>query len=178
MKEMWKTIPGYEGEYEASTFGMVRSVDRIILKGKRHVPSRVRGQIISPYKRSDGYLRVDMSKHGVRRHEKLHSIIARTFIPNPEHKSTVNHIDENKLNNTVENLEWMTNEENVNYGTRIQRVKEKYGHSIIRISPSHHIESFLTLHDAESKTGIHRQSIAYAIKNKTLLKGYRWERVS
>ena len=177
MVTVWKNIPGYEGKYQASEFGMVRSTNRIVKKGNKKVPSKVSGQLISPYVGTDGYLRVDMSRNGNRRHEKLHSIIAKTFIPNPDNKETVNHIDENKLNNTVSNLEWMTNAENVNYGTRIQRVKEKYGTKVIRISPSKHVESFATLHDAEQKTGILRQSIAYAIKNKTKLKGYEWEEI-
>ena len=102
-------------------------------------------------------------------------MIAKTFIPNPQRKETINHKDENPLNNTVLNLEWMTNKENVNYGTRVQRVKEKYGYHIIRIAPNGMIDDFFTLHEAEKRTGIPRQSIAYAIKHKTKLKGYIWE---
>lgn len=174
MKVIWKSIPNYEGYYEASNVGMIRSIDRVVEKGKYKTPSQVKGNIMSPYIDRDGYMRVSMYKDGIRRNEKVHSIIAKTFIDNPLSKETVNHIDENKLNNTVENLEWMTNSENVNYGTRIQRVKEKYGKSVIRISPSKKEEHFRTLHEAEERTGIPRQSISYAIKHKTLLKGYRW----
>lgn len=175
MAAVWKKVPGYDGRYEASIFGMVRSINRTVYKGRKMVPTKVRGQLLSPYIGTDEYLRVDMYQNGIRRHERLHSIIAKTFIPNPENKETVNHIDENKYNNTVKNLEWMTNEENVNYGTRIQRVKEKYGTQVIRISPANQVERFATLHEAEEKTGILRQSIAYAIRNKTKLKGYEWE---
>lgn len=177
LKEMktWKDIPGYEGLYQASIFGYVRSVDRIIYKGKHLTPSKVKGQIIAPWIDSSGYLKVDLYKNGNKRCEKLHRLIAKTFISNPENKETINHKDENPLNNTVKNLEWMTNQENVNYGTRIQRVKEKQGMHILRIAPDKTVSYFFTLHEAERKTGISRQSISYAIKHKTLLKGFKWE---
>lgn len=173
--ETWADIPGYEGLYQASIFGYVRSITRIVLKGKDHVPSKVTGKIITPWIDTSGYLKVDLYKNGKRKCEKLHQLIAKTFIPNPLNKETVNHKDENPLNNTIQNLEWMTNKENVNYGTRIQRVKEDQGMHIARIAPNQNIEYYFTLHDAERKTGIPRQSISYAIKHKTLLKGFQWE---
>ena len=69
----------------------------------------------------------------------------------------------------------MTNKENVNYGTRIQRVKEAQGIHIVRRAPNQVETFYFTLHEAEKKTGIPRQSISYAVKHGTLLKGYRWE---
>lgn len=105
----------------------------------------------------------------------MHRLIAKTFIPNPQNKETINHKDENKFNNTVVNLEWMTNEENLNYGTRKQRVREDQGMHIKRIAPNKKEQYYFTLHDAEKETEIPRQSISYAIKHQTLLKGYRWE---
>lgn len=173
--QTWKDVPGYEGLYQASIFGYVRSVTRILYKGKDHVPSKTTGKIIAPWIDSSGYLKVDLYKNGKRRCKKLHQLIAKTFIPNPENKTTVNHKDENPLNNTVQNLEWMTNKENVNYGTRIQRVKEAQGIHIVRRAPNQVETFYFTLHEAEKKTGIPRQSISYAVKHGTLLKGYRWE---
>ena len=178
MEEIWKDIPGYEGRYQASVFGYIRSKNRIVKKGKKRVDTSIKGVIIAPYIPEDGYLRVSLYKNGHKRNEKVHSLVARTFIPNPENKKTVNHIDENKLNNTVENLEWMTNSENVNYGTRVQRLKEKYGYRIKRISPSRKEEYYSSLHDVEEKTGIPRQSVSYAIKHHTKLKGFEWEVVN
>ena len=69
----------------------------------------------------------------------------------------------------------MTNKENLNYGTRKQRVREDQGMHIKRIAPNKKEQYYFTLHDAEKETGIPRQSISYAIKHQTLLKGYRWE---
>ena len=175
MKEVWKDVPGYEGLYQASIYGYVKSVDRVVPKGKKHVLTPIRGRVISPWIDRTGYLKVEMFKNGKCHKEKLHQIIARTFIPNPQNKETVNHKDENPLNNTVQNLEWMTNKENVNYGTRIQRDREEFGTRVKRIAPNKNEDFYFTLHDAEAKTGIPRQSISYAIKHHTLLKGYRWE---
>lgn len=174
-KTIWKDIPNYEGLYQASIFGYIRSLDRTLNKGKKHVPTLVKGKIISPWIDVSGYLKVDLYKDGKRYCEKVHKLIAKTFIPNPERKETVNHKDENPLNNTVKNLEWMTNLENVNYGTRVQRVKENQGLHIVRIAPDSSKKYYFTLREAERQTGIARQSISYSIKNKTLLKGFKWE---
>ena len=177
MTTIWKDIPGYEGQYQASNFGYVRSIKRKIKK-EGNLPSiaLVSGKIISPWvDSSTGYLKVTLyTKDHKKRAEKLHRLIAMTFIPNPENKNTVNHKDENKFNNTVQNLEWMTNEENLHYGTRIQKAKENQGMYVIRIAPNQEITYYFTLHEAELKTGIPRQSISYAIKNHTLLRGFKW----
>jgi hypothetical protein len=131
--------------------------------------------VLSPWIDKTGYLKVQMFKNGKCYKEKLHQVIAKTFIPNPNHKETINHKDENPLNNTVKNLEWMTNKENVNYGTRIQRNRERFGVKVKRTAPNGDEDYYFTLHDAEFQTGIARQSISYSIKHHTLLKGYRWE---
>lgn len=177
MSEVWKDIPGYEGQYQASIFGYIRSIKRKVEK-KGHLPSvaLVHGKIMSPWiDRDTGYLKVNLyTKDHKRKEKKLHRLIALTFIPNPQNKETVNHKDENKFNNTVKNLEWMTNEENLNYGTRIQKLKESQGMHIARIAPNKDVTYYFTLHEAERKTGIPRQSISYAVKHKTLLKGFCW----
>lgn len=174
MTENWKDIPGYEDYYQASNFGMIRSKNRIVPKGKKRVPTRVRGQIMAPWIDENGYLKVDLFINGQKRSKRVHTLIAKTFIPNPLNKETVNHIDENTLNNTVRNLEWMTNEENLNYGTRIQRIKEKYGKRVVRLAPNGDVDVFQNMHEAEEITGIKRQSIRYAIDKGTKLKGFAW----
>ena len=118
MEEVWKPIKGYEGLYEVSNTGKVRSLDRQIeytFCGKKHLRT-IRGTVLKP-KSNPEYHSVSLCKNGVTRTELVHRIVASAFIPNPNGLSEVNHIDENKANNSVENLEWCTRIENVRHGT-------------------------------------------------------------
>lgn len=107
MKELWKDIKGYEGIYQVSNLGRVKRVttDRV-LKG---------------CKNTKGYLKVDLYKNGSQSNKRIHRLVAQAFIPNPDNTSQVNHIDENKTNNAISNLEWVTSKENINHGTRNER---------------------------------------------------------
>lgn len=102
-----KAIPGYEGEYSASADGRIYS----------HKTERW----LKPNISRNGYESVELFNEGVGKRMFIHRLIAITFIPNPENKEQVNHKDENKRNNSLENLEWSTRRENMNYGTRILR---------------------------------------------------------
>jgi len=104
MQEIWKPIPDYEG-YEASTQGRIRN-------------SRT-GRILKPGLRS-GYLHVDLQ----RKSKYVHILVAQTFIPNPDNLPQVNHRNENKEDDRVENLEWCDAKYNANYGTRNERLKK------------------------------------------------------
>ena len=103
---IWKDVVGYEGLYSVSNTGRVLSH----IRDKELQPMLCRG-----------YLRVHLCNHGKTKAVPIHRIVAMAFIANPENKPTVNHINENKQDNRVENLEWATVAENNNYGTRIQR---------------------------------------------------------
>ena len=97
----------------------------------------------------------------------VHRIVAITFIPNPLGKATVNHINENKSDNRVENLEWMTVKENDNHGTRNLRMSiSKCHRPVIAIYPNGHKEWFLGVKDAERHTGIYHGNIARCCKGK------------
>lgn len=107
MKEIWKDVEGYEGLYQVSNFGNLYSS---YVKRKLQLS-------LDKY----GYKQVILVKNGVRKRHLLHRMVAQEFIPNHENKPQVNHIDENKTNNTVSNLEWVTSKENINHGTRTER---------------------------------------------------------
>ena len=97
--EKYKDIPGYEGRYQITTWGRVYSV----------VSEKFMRQDVN----EKGYLRVDLfDECGKRKHHRVHRLVANAFIANPENKPQVNHIDGNKQNNSVTNLEWVTDEEN------------------------------------------------------------------
>lgn len=108
MKEIWKDIEGYEGVYHVSNLGRAKRVTT--------------GRILKSGKDRGGYLQVDLCKNGKHKTHRIHRLVAQAFIPNPENKPEVNHIDENKTNNMVSNLEWMTAKENSNHGTRNERM--------------------------------------------------------
>lgn len=112
MEEIWKEIPGYEKKYKVSNLGNVYSN-----KHKR---------ILKPYKVRKGYLRVDLfDSKFVRKHQKVHRLVAMAFIPNPDNKPQINHIDGNSANNCVTNLEWCTNDENQKHAQKL-REKQKW----------------------------------------------------
>lgn len=115
MIEIWKDIKGYEGRYQISNFGNVMSLN-YNNTGKPH--------LLAPSKDKDGYYQVGLSMKQNRKYFRIHRLVAEAFIPNPENKEQVNHKDEIKNNNNVDNLEWATVSENINYGTRNQRVAD------------------------------------------------------
>lgn len=115
-KEIWKDIRDYEGIYQVSNLGRVKSFD---IKDKL---GRIRkGRVLKGCKNTKGYLLVNLYKNNMGCGKLIHRLVAQAFIPNPENKPQVNHIDENKTNNMVSNLEWSTSKENNNHGTHNER---------------------------------------------------------
>ena len=131
MEEIWKPVIGYEGLYEVSNLGRVRSIDRLVKysNGQIHLH---KGRMLSPgLVHKLGYLQVALCNNGKIKHKMVYRLVAEAFLPNPDNLPQVNHKDENPFNNCVENLEWCTIEYNINYGTRTQKAIEsniKNGH--------------------------------------------------
>lgn len=119
MKENWKDIKGYEGAYQVSTMGQVRSLDRsLVIKSRKgnDYHYKMRGRILKQAITNAGYLTVELNLQGKKpKRLTTHRLVALSFIPNTENKSSVNHIDFNKLNNIIENLEWVTHSENMKH---------------------------------------------------------------
>ena len=115
MEEIWKPVDGFEGYYEISNLGNLRSVDKYIrvCRGKGHI-KHLPSKILSPSINNSGYKIYALYKPGSKLVCKtIHRMVATAFIPNPRNLSDVNHIDENKNNNSVDNLEWVSHKENV-----------------------------------------------------------------
>ena len=112
-EEIWKPVKDYEGLYEVSDLGRVRSLDRIVIQDCKwgsecnHIYN---GKILKP-RYHNGYVNVRLNKNGKPKTRNIHRIVAEAFIPNPENKKTINHKDGNKSNNKVDNLEWATDSE-------------------------------------------------------------------
>lgn len=105
--EIWKDIEGYEGLYQVSNMGRVKS-----LKRKDRYGRIIKEKIRNLQNGKDGYLIISLWNNGKGRMYSVHRLVAETFIPNPDSKPVVNHIDGNKQNNNADNLEWCTNSEN------------------------------------------------------------------
>lgn len=107
MKEIWKDIEGYEGIYQVSNLGRVRSLDRKVWNYIK------KGRILKSHSNGHGYQNVSLhNENKIEKHAYIHILVAKAFIPNPENKKEVNHKDFNKENNCADNLEWVTREEN------------------------------------------------------------------
>ena len=112
--EVWKDVVDYEGIYQVSSKGRIRSLDREVDRGENGA-LKIEGMILSPAD-NKGYKYFNASKQGKKAKVTwVHRLVAETFIPNPERKPCVNHIDGDKNNNAVDNLEWCTHEENQNH---------------------------------------------------------------
>ena len=118
MKEIWKDIIGYEGLYQVSNFGRVKSLDKIMFVygcQKDPIQAIKKGKILTPRKNSDGYDKVSLTKNKVAKEYFIHRLVAICFLDNPNNYEEVNHIDGNKTNNNVSNLEWCTHLQNMQH---------------------------------------------------------------
>ena len=116
--EVWKAVKDYEGLYEVSNLGRIRSVSRTVRTGNGKGYERlIESKILSPSINGSGYKIIILKKPN---HKvicrTIHRLVAEAFIPNPNNLTDVNHKDEDKMNNNVDNLEWMTHKDNMNWG--------------------------------------------------------------
>lgn len=123
MIEEWRPIEGYEGLYEVSSYGRVRSLDRYV-RTCYEAYKLQKGKILSPAKDKFGYLKVVLNCNGKHKTINVHRLVAEAFIPNPDNFPQVNHRDEDKTNNIVDNLEWCDAKYNISYGSRNIRRRE------------------------------------------------------
>lgn len=170
MAEVWKDIEGYEGLYHVSNLGRVKSLKF----------NKIR--VLKPFKGGTGYLKVQLYRNNIQTNYAVHRLVAQAFIPNPEKKPEVNHINEIKADNRVENLEWMTFKENCNYGTRNQRVSKSNKNNPKRSNLVNQydlewnlIASYESASEATRQTGIARSSISdVCLSKRRTAGGFRW----
>lgn len=109
---IWKPIKGYEGLYEISSTGQIKSLPR--KKGLKNGHYYItKEKILKTSMTTTGYRKIELTKNGTKKSKKVHRLIAKAFIPNEEGKPNINHIDGNQLNNNISNLEWCTQRENI-----------------------------------------------------------------
>ena len=165
MKEEWKNIEGYGGDYTISNTGRIKS----------HKANKETELIPYTNKSSNGYLVIGLSDGKKRTRHTIHRLVASHFIPNPDNKPQVNHKDGNKRNNRVDNLEWVTQSENIKHsyyvGLRTSDFAKEYNEqrktAIIAVNlNTGEKQQFESINDAARKLGCNKGGIVHVLKGK------------
>ena len=165
-KEYWKPVVGYENLYEVSNLGRIRSFDRWV-KSKNGSIRICRGRILKPYTNKDGYLYVVLCKNNKHKTYKVHRLVAEAFLPNPDNLPQVNHKDENKQNNNVENLEFCDCKYNINFGTAIARRSKTISKAVVQYTlDGTFVREWPSAMDAEREGGFRSECICMCCKGK------------
>lgn len=188
MVEAWKDIKDFEGLYQVSNLGNVRSLDRDVVTKNGKV-RHYKGQIMSGrIKKGEyqGYILYDLFKNNKRVTMRAHKLVAEAFIPNPNNHTEINHKDGNKQNNHVDNLEWCSRGENIKHAydnklrTPVMKGCEERNKRVsIRValcdSEFNTIQEFDSIGALASHIGLNRDNISRALRNgngKTIFKDY------
>ena len=178
----WKAVRGFEGYYEVSDHGDVRSVDRKVCDTKgviRHLSGRMMKSCRAKGRNNDGYYVVNLRKGGAAHVIPIHILVATAFLPNPDDLPTVNHKDGNKTNNDVQNLEWATYRENNMHALRFG-LRRPRGSSVVQINDSGRVVArFRSVCEASRSTGIGRSSISHCVNGRvSSAGGFAWQKLS
>lgn len=180
MEEIWKDIPGYEGHYQASSEGRIKSVEHTETFVKHYQYGDVENTVTYPSKvlsqnMTSGYLSVIFSVKGVTYYPLVHRLVALAFLDNPDDKPQVDHIDGDRTNNKPENLRWVTSKENhanaVKHGTHTSQ-------QVYKKKPVRDVDTgrvFSSMLEAELEYGIPRGRISAAIKSGHRVYGHLFE---
>lgn len=160
--EQWKDIKGYEGKYQISSFGRVRS---LLFCNNRVVKERIK--LLKTTDSGNGYYVVYLSKNGSHKRLYVHRLVASAFIPNDNCYTVVNHKDYNKHNNNVNNLEWCTQKENVLYSV------DKMKHEKSKCKPTNTGEKYIRKYRNSYRVQIHRLGICKQFKTLEEAKEYK-----
>lgn len=179
--EIWKPVKGYEGFYEVSNFGKIKSV-AVFSHTAGKVVMRKIPMVLKPETTHDGYKRVLLSLFGKKKKYSVHRIVAAAFIPNPNNYPVVNHKDEDTANNKADNLEWCTAKYNSNYGTLPKRISERckndprISKEVVQFSiDGDIINTFPSINEASRQTGAPAEVISRCCKRKARTSGgFRW----
>lgn len=173
MEEIWKPIKGYEGIYEVSSYGRVRSLDHLSSLGER-----VKGRVLKSHTAGRGYLSVGLH-NGKKKDFYIHRLVASAFIPNPDNLLQVNHKDEDKTNNHADNLEWCDLQYNHAYGTGRARRAEAFPgkKSVIQLDEQgNYIREYTSLEEAARNFSITKNNIRWCCEGKRKhAAGFKWK---
>ena len=190
MQEIWKDIKDFEGFYQVSNLGNVRSLDRIVRCNTGY--ANIKGKLLKPILHKKGYYKVDLSKEGKSKRYFIHRLVALTFLENKENKEQINHIDGNKKNNCINNLEFCTNYENYIHAKttglidKNLRIQQAINMGIKNRKPiaqftkdGKFIKKYISIIEASRQTGINNRNISNCLspnqKRSKSAGGYVWK---
>lgn len=174
--EIWRDIEGFEGLYQVSDLGRVKSLERNIVKGRGGL-YKIEEKILKSSKDKNGYLKVHLYKEGKQKTYLVHRLVASTFLDNPDSLPEVNHKDENPQNNCVENLEYCNSKYNSNYGSRNERVVKSLSKPILQFAKDgKFIKKWDSATQVERELNLNQSHISYCCKGKLKSAyGYKWK---
>lgn len=170
-EERWVDIPGFEGFYQVSDHGNVRSLDRTIVTKAGHrctYKGSMKKAIVS-----EGYYRVTLSKNSDSKTYKVHRLVAENFVPGMKDGLQVNHMDGNRLNNHYSNLEWITHVENLRHA-RMIGISEP-GKPVIQCKDGVELKYFESITEASREVKCKPQSVKKACVRGGRCRGYEWK---
>lgn len=177
MIEEWRDVVGFEGLYQVSNLGRVKSLPRKVPFG---VAYRITEEtILKPHQMRHGYMSVGLKVHNKPKYMTVHRLVAMAFIPNPDKLPHINHKDEDKTNNCVDNLEWCTAKYNNNFGTKKERQVQKRSKEVVGYNKDGiEVMRFPSSMEAE-RNGYNRTSIWLCCNGKYKQhKGFTWKYAS
>lgn len=171
-KEIWKPIEGYEGIYEISNLGRVKSLARLDTIGRR-----IRERIMKCQPNKDGYLNITLKNENGKKTYLLHRLVAMHFVENPHGYDEINHIDVDPANPKASNLEWCTREYNVNYADAIEKTIKANQKKVIQLSKDNrYIKTHESIKDAAKEVKIPDSNITACCKGKRpSAGGFKWK---
>lgn len=166
MKEIWKDIENFEGLYQVSNFGRIKSFPRT---GTQTKDIRIKKITLS----TKGYMRTSLWKNKKSSMKSIHRLVAQAFIPNPNNLPQINHKDGNKTNNNVENLEWVTAKENVAHAYKIGLNKLN---KVAQIDiDGNQIKLWNGIGEISRELNLFQSNLVRAYKENRVCGGYRWK---